>query len=178
MIATVASALASPSAIAAPGHWPSVIAATRPVRSNKVSTTGEVAVVTFVDRFTVALERAGDHADLLGADPSRLMVAGGGIAARAALHARDEGWPPLVRQVLFGPCRAGWPDEEASLAGACAASAVDAPEYAGRLRAAGVEVGEAPARGADALRLAGHLKLCVRFWSRWTPCSSSSVMRT
>jgi hypothetical protein len=99
-----------------------------------------------LDLATIALEWAGDHADLLGADPDRLLVAGGGLAARAALHARDEGWPPLVRQLLFGPEREGWPTADTSLADVAPATVIDAPGYANRLREAGVEVEElAPA---------------------------------
>ena len=44
---------------------------------------------TALDVATIALEWVGDHAGLLGADPDRLLVAGGGLAAMAALHARD-----------------------------------------------------------------------------------------
>jgi hypothetical protein len=115
---------------------------------------------TALDLATVALEWLGDHASLLGADPDRLLVAGGGLAAQAALHARDEGWPPLARQLLFGPQRSGWPPAGASLAGAAPATVVDAPEYASRLRDAGVEVEElAPAEPLrfDWLR-AAHLQ--------------------
>jgi hypothetical protein len=97
---------------------------------------------TALDLATIALEWAGDHAQLLGADRDRLLVVGGGLAAQAALHARDEGWPPLVRQLLFGPERSGWPSADASLAGAAPATVVDAPGYARRLRRAGVEVEE------------------------------------
>jgi hypothetical protein len=99
---------------------------------------------TSVDVATMALEWAGDHAASLGADPGRLFVAGGGLAATAALHARDEGWPPLARQLLFGPERSGWPPAGASLAGVAPATLVDAPAYAARLRAAGVEAEELP----------------------------------
>jgi hypothetical protein len=97
-----------------------------------------------LDVATIALEWAGDHARSLGADPDQLLVVGGGLAARTALHARDEGWPPLARQLLFGPERAGWPPADASLAGVAPATVVDAPAYAGRLRAAGVAVEELP----------------------------------
>jgi hypothetical protein len=97
-----------------------------------------------LDVATIALEWAGDHARSLGADPEQLLVAGGGLAARAALYARDEGWPPLARQLLFGPERSGWPPADASLAGVAPATVVDAPEYANRLRAAGVAVEELP----------------------------------
>jgi hypothetical protein len=99
---------------------------------------------TELDVATIALEWAGDHAGLLGADPEQLLVAGGGLAAQAALHARDEGWPPLTRQLLFGPERSGWPPAGASLAGAAPGTIVDAPMYAARLREAGVEVEELP----------------------------------
>jgi hypothetical protein len=99
---------------------------------------------TALDVATIALEWAGDHAESLGADPDQLLVAGAGLAARAALHARDEGWPPLARQLLFGPERSGWPPAHAELAGAAPATVVDAPEYARRLRDAGVEVEELP----------------------------------
>jgi hypothetical protein len=97
---------------------------------------------TALDLATIALEWVGDHAQLLGADPDQLLVAGGALAAQTALHARDEGWPPLARQLLFGPERSGWPPESASLAGAAPATVVDAPQYASRLREAGVEVEE------------------------------------
>ena len=101
---------------------------------------------TALDVATITLEWVGDHADLLGADADQLLVAGGGLAAQAALHARDEGWPPLARQLLFGPERSGWPPADASLAGAAPATIVDAPQYASKLREAGVEVEElAPA---------------------------------
>lgn len=95
-----------------------------------------------LDLATIAVEWVGDHARLLGADPDRLVVAGGGLAARAALHARDEGWPPLARQLLIGPEDDGWPGADASLEGAAPATVVNAPGYAARLRAAGVEVRE------------------------------------
>jgi hypothetical protein len=95
-----------------------------------------------LDVATIALEWAGDHAGLLGADPDQLMVAGGGLAAAAALHARDEGWPPLSRQLLIGPDLSGWPPATASLGGAAPATVVNAQGYASRLRQAGVEVEE------------------------------------
>jgi hypothetical protein len=94
------------------------------------------------DVATIAVEWAADHARQLGADPDRLLVAGGRLAAAAALHARDEGWPPLERQLLIGPDLTGWPLATASLAGVAPATVVSAPAYAGRLRAAGVEVEE------------------------------------
>ena len=97
---------------------------------------------TAVDLATIALEWVGDHAQLLGADPDRVLVAGGGLAAKAALHARDQGWPPLARQLLFGAERSAWPRTGESLAGVAPATIVDAPDYASRLREAGVEIEE------------------------------------
>jgi hypothetical protein len=95
-----------------------------------------------LDVATIALEWAGDHASSLGADPDQLIVVGGGLAATAALHARDHGWPALSRQVLIGPDLSGAPLALASLAGVAPATVVDAQDYARRLRAAGVEVDE------------------------------------
>ena len=50
---------------------------------------------------------AAEHAAELGADPSRLVVAGenagGNLAAVAALMARDRGGPPIAYQVLLYP---------------------------------------------------------------------------
>jgi hypothetical protein len=100
-----------------------------------------------LDLATIALEWAGEHATLLGADPDRLLVAGGGLAAASALHARDEGWPPLARQVLVGPDVSGWPPADASLAGVAPATVVNAHGYATRLREAGVEVEELSVEG-------------------------------
>jgi alpha/beta hydrolase family protein len=95
-----------------------------------------------LDEATIALEWAGDHASSLGADPDQLVVAGGGLAAAAALHARDHGWPPLLRQVLIGPDLSGSQSPVASLAGVAPATVIDAPDHARRLREAGVEVEE------------------------------------
>lgn len=95
-----------------------------------------------LDVATIATEWAADHGPQLGADSERLLVAGGRLAASVALHARDEGWPPLSRQVLIGPGFAGWPVRAASLEGVAPATVVNAPAYAARLRAAGVEVEE------------------------------------
>jgi len=112
---------------------------------------------TDLDVATVALEWAGDHAGLLGADPDQLIIAGGGLAARAALHARDEGWPPLSRQMLFGPERSGWPPADAALADAAPATTIDAPIYAARLRDAGVEVEELPLAAPMSFEWAGPI---------------------
>jgi hypothetical protein len=87
---------------------------------------------------TTAVEWAGDHAEQLGADGGRLIVAGGRLALQAALHARDEGWPPLARQVLIGPGL----DCDADLRGLAPATVVNAPGCADRLREAGVQVQE------------------------------------
>jgi hypothetical protein len=95
-----------------------------------------------LDLATIAVEWLGDHAQLLAGDPDRLTVVGGGLAARAVLHARDEGWPPLERQLVIGPEDDTWPADDVSLAGAAPATVVDAPGYAARLHAAGVEVEE------------------------------------
>jgi alpha/beta hydrolase fold len=91
---------------------------------------------------TIALEWCADHAQHLGADPGRLLVAGGRLAARTALLVRDNGWPVLARQVLIGPDGLGWPPAAATLGGVTPATVVKAPRYAARLRAAGVEVSE------------------------------------
>ena len=48
----------------------------------------------------------------------------------------------LSRQVLIGPDLTGWPLAAASLSGVAPATVVNAPAYAARLRAAGVEVEE------------------------------------
>jgi hypothetical protein len=74
-----------------------------------------------IDVATIAVEWTADHGKQLGADPDRLLVAGGRLAAEAALHACDEGWPLISRVVLVGPGLA---------------------DYAHRLREAGVEVVE------------------------------------
>jgi acetyl esterase/lipase len=87
---------------------------------------------------TIAVEWAGDHARQLGADGGRLVVAGGRLAAAAARHARDEGWPPLERQVLIGPDL----DSGGDLGGLAPATVVNAPIYAQQLRRAGVPVQE------------------------------------
>jgi hypothetical protein len=111
---------------------------------------------------TIALEWAGDHGSSLGADADQLIVAGGGLAATAALHARDHGWPALSRQVLIGPDLSGAPPALASLAGVAPATVVDAHDYAGRLREAGVEVDEVSAEdpmNVDWIRtLGGHME--------------------
>jgi hypothetical protein len=91
---------------------------------------------------TIALEWAADHGSQLGADTGQLLVAGGRLAAAAALHARDQGWPFIARQLVVGPGLSGWPLNGGSLAGTAPATVVNAPVYARRLREAGVEVEE------------------------------------
>jgi acetyl esterase len=116
-----------------------------------------------LDVATIAVEWTADHARQLGADPDRLMVAGkdGGasLAAAVALHARDQGWPPLARQVLIGPDLATAPAGE-SLAEVAPATVVGAGAYAARLREGGVEVEELPGLAglAPALRRAMSLE--------------------
>jgi alpha/beta hydrolase family protein len=92
------------------------------------------------------LEWAADHSAELEADPRRLMVAGGALAAAVALHARDAAWPPLARQILIdGDLR--MPLRAATVAGVAPATVVTRGRptprrYAARLRASGVEVEE------------------------------------
>jgi hypothetical protein len=54
-----------------------------------------------------ALEWGADHADELGADPSRLLLAGdhtgAGLVAALARHARDRGWPAVALHLLIDP---------------------------------------------------------------------------
>jgi acetyl esterase/lipase len=114
---------------------------------------------------TAVLEWAADHAADLDADPRRLLVAGrrggGGQAAAVALHARDERWPALARQVLVLPDFRGRPLDGDDLAGVAPATVVSGRRavhaYAERLRAAGVAVQElrpAPDRVVGALAAA------------------------
>jgi acetyl esterase/lipase len=71
----------------------------RPDRPDRPGTAFEDAVT--------ATRWSADHATELGADARRLVVggegAGAGLAAAVALHARDEGWPPITRQLLIRP---------------------------------------------------------------------------
>jgi hypothetical protein len=59
------------------------------------------------ERAREVLEWAADHADELGADPGRLLLAadhgGAGLIAALARHARDRGWPPIAHHVLIDP---------------------------------------------------------------------------
>jgi acetyl esterase/lipase len=58
---------------------------------------------TLADAVTV-VEWAAEHAADLDTDPARLLVGGertgARLAADVARHARDERWPPLIRQLL------------------------------------------------------------------------------
>lgn len=60
-----------------------------------------------VDDATAIVGWAADHATDLGADPHQLVLAGEGssaaVVAAVALHARDHGWPHVVRQLLIEP---------------------------------------------------------------------------
>ena len=109
-----------------------------------------------------ALEWAADHAAELDADPARLLVAGeglgAGLAAAVCLHARDQGWPIVGRQLLLFPRFAPGPASPLlapSLSGLPPATVVTAEDdpaaeqgrsFAGRLRVAGVEVQEVSCR--------------------------------
>ena len=123
-----------------------------------------------LDDAVTATTWAADHAAELGADPGRLLVAGetlgGRLAAAVALHARDDGWPVITRQLLIRPDLgtgqhrtppAGrdlldLPADAPSLAGVAPATVViaggdgpgvdDGRRYAALLRHAGVDVDE------------------------------------
>ena len=100
-----------------------------------------------------ALDWAADHASELGATP-RLLLAGiyigGGHAARLAAAARDEGWPPLHRQLLVHPMFDAACPVPSSVDSTAPATIVTADEvgtrYAARLRAAGIDVEELQVR--------------------------------
>jgi len=91
---------------------------------------------------------AAEHSAELGAGRDRIVVAGGGRAARLALAARDTGWPVLWRQLLVHPRFSADQPMPADVAGApsaivvCADRQDDGRRYSGRLRAAGVHVRE------------------------------------
>jgi acetyl esterase len=135
---------------------------------------------------TMATQWAADHAAELGADPRRILVGGEArgawLAAAVALRAREDGWPPLVRQLLVlapaaatdatGPTAARLlsPRRAPSLTGVAPAiiltvgegePPIEARRYASRLRSAGVGVDDLRHRGpgaAAAPRLAGVLR--------------------
>ncbi|WP_433559626.1 alpha/beta hydrolase [Pseudonocardia xinjiangensis] len=67
----------------------------------------EVSGTTLVDDCYCGLLWIAEHADDLGIDPARIVVAGasagGGLAAGVTLMARDHGTPAIAAQVLIGP---------------------------------------------------------------------------
>lgn len=95
-----------------------------------------------------ALHWTAEHVRELGADPRRLLVAGGARAAWLALAARDSGWPALWRQILVHPSFSAQRPMPAQVLHAPPAIVVrnaardDGARYAARLRAAGVDVQE------------------------------------
>ena len=135
------------------------------------STPFDLASTAFDDASAV-LGWAADHASELDADPDRLVVAGDGagaaLAAAVTLHARDQWWPAILRQVLIHPDIGAWSASvpyasslrDAPLEGAAPATVVggradDGACLAARLRDAGVDVEElAGADAADATLLA------------------------
>jgi acetyl esterase/lipase len=131
-----------------------VVVLTADVRSTPL----DVASSAFEDASAV-LGWAADHAEELDADPGRLVVAGDGagaaLAAAVALHARDEWWPAISRQVLIHPDLDAWRASvpyasslrEAALDGSAPATIVTGGDdhgacLAARLRDAGVAVDE------------------------------------
>jgi acetyl esterase/lipase len=116
---------------------------------------------TAFDDAAVVVGWAADHAEELDADPGRLIVggerAGAALAAAVTLHARDQWWPAIARQVLIHPALDAWRASvayasslrTAPLAGAAPATVVCGADpddggrpFAARLREAGVEVEE------------------------------------
>lgn len=67
----------------------------------------EASGMTLVDDCYRGLRWTAEHADELGIDPARIIVAGasagGGLAAGVTLLARDLGTPPIAAQVLICP---------------------------------------------------------------------------
>jgi len=124
------------------------------------SAPAEPASTAFDDAAAV-LGWAADHAEELDADPGRLMVggerAGAALAAAVTLHARDQWWPAIARQLLIHPELDAWRASvpyasslrTAPVAGAAPATVVwgsargeGGRPFAARLREAGVEVEE------------------------------------
>jgi acetyl esterase len=124
------------------------------------SAPAEPASTAFDDAAAV-LGWAADHAEELDADPGRLIVggerAGAALAAAVTLHARDQWWPAIARQVLIHLKLGAWRASvayasslrTAPVAGAAPATVVwgeDAGDggraFAARLRDAGVDVEE------------------------------------
>ncbi len=133
-------------------------------------------VSTAFDDASAVLGWAADHAEELDADPGRLVVAGEGagaaLAAAVTLHARDEWWPAIARQILIHPDLDVWQASvpyasslrAAALEGASPATVVsDGADggrcLAARLREAGVELEELYCDGvADAELLASLVR--------------------
>lgn len=103
---------------------------------------------------------AAEHADDLGSDPRRMIVAGvdlgGGHAACLAVAARENGWPDVRRQLLIHPMfDKAWaiPASGTGLAPATIVTTTPpeatASRYIASLRAAGVDIDElrVPHRG-------------------------------
>jgi len=143
---------------------------------------------TAFDDASATLGWAADHAEELDADPDRLLVAGYGagaaLAAAVTLHARDQWWPAVARQVLIHPDLDAWSASVpyasslrvASLAGAAPATVVsgrddDGACLAGRLRDAAVEVEELRHDGAADAELLAGLARTLR--GRVRQCASS-----
>jgi acetyl esterase len=120
---------------------------------------------TAFDDAAAVLGWAADHAEELDADPDRLVVAGEGagasLAAAVTLHARDQWWPAIARQLLIHPDLDAWQASvpyastlrAATLTGTAPATIVSGsadggPCLAARLREAGVEVEELAHDGA------------------------------
>ena len=106
-----------------------------------------------------ALEWAADHGAELDADPGCLLVGGertgAAVAGAMALHARDNWWPAVERQLLVRPLLDAWHPSVpyvSSLASVLVAGVAPATvvtggseggrHYAARLRGAGVAVDE------------------------------------
>jgi hypothetical protein len=102
------------------------------------------------ERAAGALDWAADHAAELDGDPRRVLVAGRDRAAVAAsalaLRATDDGWPPLVGQVLVSwrACAADRDVKRAPVAppAATIVTPVGGCQFSQRLRAAGARVTE------------------------------------
>jgi acetyl esterase/lipase len=136
---------------------------------------------TAFDDASAVLGWAADHADELDADPERLVVAGHGggaaLAAAVTLHARDQWWPAIARQLLIHPDLDAWQESvpyasslrAAPLEGAAPATVVsgvragdDGRCLAARLCEAGVEVEELAHDGTADAELVGRLARTLR----------------
>ena len=138
----------------------------------------EVSSTAFDDADAV-VGWAADHAEEIDADPGRLVVAGEGsgaaLAAAVTLHARDEWWPAISRQILIHPDLDAWRASvpyasslrDAPLAGAAPATIVTGAEdhgccLAARLRDADVTVEELRDDGRGAAELLAELAHTLR----------------